>query len=488
MSTGLVVPVYNEATRAAEFVPQLVEWAEAGAIDLLFVDDGSTDGTADLVERLVRGRAGLVRRRHEGKGGAVAAGLRRLRADVLAFADLDLSTPLPDLDNVIELAARSRILAIASRDVLGSVLPTPESPVRESLGRTYNRLLQLLVTPGVLDTQCGAKAARRELWQKILGHCRERGLAWDAEAVAIALALGVPVREVPVRWSHDQRTRVRVVRDGRQMVAAAFRIQRRVAHLTGSRALPSATPRRHADELEAADPRHWWFRSRAALVVTALRRTGVRLDGRLVDVGAGPGSVAALLGWDPRRTLAVEPDAGLCRRAADLALLTARATGAFLPLGDGIADVVTVLDVLEHLDRPSALLAESRRVMGADGLLVVTVPAHPWLWSRADQRIGHRRRYRRPDLVTELRAAGFEPVLLTHVMAWALLPTLVVRKVLGKPASGLTTPPATIDRLALVLTAVERHALGRGHLPVGASLLAVARPRTDEVGPGRLPQ
>jgi hypothetical protein len=92
------------------------------------------------------------------------------------------------------------VLAIGSRDLATSTLLRPESPVREALGRTYNRLLQATITPGVVDTQCGAKVASRAVWEAVLAHTTELGFAWDAEAIAVARALGIEVQEVPIDW------------------------------------------------------------------------------------------------------------------------------------------------------------------------------------------------------------------------------------------------------------------------------------------------
>ncbi|MGI8792088.1 MAG: glycosyltransferase, partial [Acidimicrobiales bacterium] len=214
MSTiGLVVPVFNEAERLEEYAEILVSFVERLGQEarLCFVDDGSTDTTAAALTRWAdHEQVRVVRRPHAGKGAAVVTGIGLLDNDVIAFCDLDLSTPLDDLATVMALAARAPLLAIGSRDVTGSRIDAAESPVRETLGRLYNRLLQATVTPGVVDTQCGAKAARREVWQAILAHTSEPGFAWDAEVVTVAIALRIPVREVPVAWRHDDRSHVNV--------------------------------------------------------------------------------------------------------------------------------------------------------------------------------------------------------------------------------------------------------------------------------------
>jgi dolichyl-phosphate beta-glucosyltransferase len=463
---GLVVPVFNEERRLAEFVPQLLDHVRSlpAGSELVFVDDGSTDATAEIAEQLVAGepRARVLRRPHEGKGAAVAAGLRSCTLPYAAFCDVDLSTPLDQLDLVVEVARRAPVLAIASRDLSTSQLERPESRIREALGRTYNRLLQLTVTPGIVDTQCGAKAARREVWERVLAHTEERGFAWDAEAVAIALALGIPVHEVPVTWRHDERSGINVARDGAAMVRATARIARRARRA-----------RRAAGTDVRVAATHWWFRSKAALVATAIRRTGGG-SGPLVDVGGGDGAVAASIGWDPATivVLDLEHDA-LVDASQSRGLMGARADLRVLPVRSASAAAVLALDALEHVAEPEAVLREIARIARPGGTVVVTVPALQWLWSAHDDRLGHHCRYTTAAVDALVRGAELEPVMLTYVFSWLVVPMYVVRRVLHR--SGLDMGGALTDRVALVLTAVERRLLGRVRVPIGSTVLCVAR-------------
>ena len=486
---GLVVPLYEEEQRLGEYGQELVDFvcAQPSGSELLFVDDGSSDATTDLVEALIRRNRGapvrLLRRPHAGKGATVAAGLQATDAPFRGFCDLDLSTPLPCVERILAAARRAEVLAIGSRDLAASNLVEPEGSVREALGRTYNRLLQATITPGVSDTQCGAKVASGPVWERLLPWCREPGFAWDAELVAVARALGVPVQEVPIDWRHDERSKVRVVRDGVAMVAATpriWRLTRRVAMTTRRRGEAGGVfDADNADLLMGADQDHWWFRSKAALVATAIRRTGGRRGGGwLVDVGAGAGGVTALLGWDPSRVLVVEGSAALATSARRRhGLASVQATVDSLPLPARSADVVCLLDVIEHLEDPGAALRQAVDVLGPDGRLIVNVPAHDWLWSEADTFLGHVRRYTRPALRAELAAAGLEPILLTHVFSWLVPPVWVTRRRSADrgPELGLDRTSPAIDRAAMVLTALERALVGRAGLPFGTSVLCVAQ-------------
>ena len=261
----------------------------------------------------------------------MAAGLRTLDTPLRGFCDLDLSTPLDDLVRIAGAAARSGGLAIGSRDLTASRLVQAEGPVRETLGRAYNRLLQATVTPGVVDTQCGAKVASGAVWDAVLAHCQEEGFAWDAEVVAVAQALGIEVVQVPIDWRHDERSKVNVGRDGMAMVVATPRIWRSMRRAAAARApvedVPVAASAPTSGEVfddrqrgtarraptgptgGSAARRRWW-RPRCDA-----RRRPRPERGWLVDLGGGAGGVTAMLGWPPDRVAVLEGNAALAGQA-----------------------------------------------------------------------------------------------------------------------------------------------------------------------------
>ena len=230
----LVVPLYNESHRFAACAPALADFVAAEpAGRLVFVDDGSNDGTADLVERFIRGRRGecveLVRRPHRGKGAAIEAGLVTAACGVAAFCDVDLSTPLSELLVLIDTARRAPVLAIGSRGTAASKLARRQGRGRRDARSRLRTAIQLAVVPGVADTQCGAKAAGVALWQQILPNCHEDGFAWDVEIIALARHLDIPVQEVGIVWRHQDGSRVKPLRDGTHMLRAIPRIRMNVA-------------------------------------------------------------------------------------------------------------------------------------------------------------------------------------------------------------------------------------------------------------------
>jgi dolichyl-phosphate beta-glucosyltransferase len=489
-SFSLIVPVYNEEERFAERAQELAEFIRGFPMgsELLIVDDGSTDRTAEVVEAFLadapdlRGR--LLRRPHEGKGSTVRAGLKAASAEYAGFCDVDLSTPLDQLELVLEAACAGSMLAIGSRQAAASRLLKRQNPVREWLGKTYNGLVQLTLAPDIADTQCGAKVAPTSLWARILPWSREPQLAWDVEIVAIARRLGIEVREVAVVWSNDDRSRVRLGRDGLAMIAAVPRILRTVRTLRPEPAQGAPAGRggifddRQAAMLSECDTRHWWFRSKGRFVAAAIQRhvPADRRDGYLVDVGAGAGGVTVLLGWPHRRLLAVDGSESLAASAHKRhSVLAAVGAGERLPIRQGSVAIVTLLDVVEHLRQPDQTLRETWRVLRPNGHLVVTVPAHGWLWSGADELLGHVRRYTRPALRRQLAAAGFRPVSMSHIFSWLVVPLLLQRRLAtGEEQLGLDRRSPLLDRVALLLTRLELMVVRHLSLPLGTSIICVA--------------
>lgn len=233
--------------------------------------------------------------------------------------------------------------------------------------------------------------------------------------------------------------------------------------------------------MAAAEQASWWFRGRRRVLDAVVGRLGLAPDSRLCDLGCGTGGNLAMLAGYGQVT-GVERDPAAAQMARDATGLdvregSAEATG----LDSDSFDIVCLLDVLEHLPDEAPALAEITRILRPGGLLLLTVPAFPMLWSGHDVALHHCRRYRRTGLARVLLNAGFELEWLSYYNAALFPPVAAVRvgrRLLGggtaKADLGATTEgPAA--RLLEAVFAAERHVVGRVPLPVGVSLIGVAR-------------
>jgi dolichyl-phosphate beta-glucosyltransferase len=233
-SLTIVLPAYNEAERIGRALDELFGWLlrggaarsagrssdELGPWDVLVVDDGSQDGTAEIVEARPEAQPGpdgaapslkVLRQPHRGKGGAVTAGVLAARGDFIVFADADMATP-PDQIPLLVAALGRHEVALGSRiQPDGSDRRASQPTYRRLLGRTFRLLAGAWVTGDVPDTQCGFKGFHRSSAGEIFGRLRTHGIAFDAEVIFLARRLGYGYEIVPVMWHdiHGSRMRVR---------------------------------------------------------------------------------------------------------------------------------------------------------------------------------------------------------------------------------------------------------------------------------------
>lgn len=224
-------------------------------------------------------------------------------------------------------------------------------------------------------------------------------------------------------------------------------------------------------KLAALEDRHWWYRERRALLDRAVASL---TPGTALDIGAAGGGNTRVLvarGW---QALALEYSSEGAEVAAERALPVLRADATSLPVADETVDLVTALDVLEHLEDDHRAAAEIHRVLRPGGRVVVTVPVDPRLWSAHDVAVGHVRRYRREELLDVLSGAGLR---LDEARSWMVLlrPAVAWRR-RSSSGSDLADTPAPVNAALTAVLRLER-LLPLDRLP-GVSLLVTAhRPR-----------
>lgn len=228
---SLIIPAYNEALRIGPSLDKIADWVQAQPwpVELIIVDDGSRDGTADVVRERLEGRCAYRLLRNEpnaGKALSVKRGLLDGEAPYLLFSDADLSTPIAEANRLLAELEQGADVVIASRQLPGSKLAIHQPWYREIAGRAFGWLNMLVLLPGIPDSQCGFKAFRREAAHRVLVHQQLTGWAFDAELLFIARRLGLRIAQVPVTWINDPNSKVHMLRDGLKMALDLFRIRR----------------------------------------------------------------------------------------------------------------------------------------------------------------------------------------------------------------------------------------------------------------------
>lgn len=239
---------------------------------------------------------------------------------------------------------------------------------------------------------------------------------------------------------------------------------------------PTAYSDDQLDRLEAGS-RGWWYEVRNRIIEDTLRRHAP--FGAIWDVGSGTGAVARYLRDAGREVVAVEPGDGGALVSARGGVTSIQSDLQSLGLPSDSLHVVGMFDVLEHLDDRPAVLAEIRRVLCADGRLILTLPALTMLWSDHDDSGGHHIRYSRRVIRRELREAGFVVERAGYCFLSAVLPLLLIRAIpyrlgLRQPVKEETMLASDGGPIGRVVGAIERRIALRA--PVGTSLVVVARP------------
>ena len=226
---SIVVPAFNEAQRLQETVPQLRTYlADWPSIEIVIVDDGSTDDTAKVASRELAGVAHTVVRLpwNQGKGAALRAGVGAARGQTIVFMDADLAAGLENLPSLLS-GLEDADIAVGSRHLAQSNTHY-DNQVRVVCSRWFGRYVRVVTRIEVSDTQCGFKAFSAGA-AKILFHLAETsGYAMDVELLALARLLGFTVVEVPIAWTDKPGSKVRLIHDPAKMAFDVLRLHGRL--------------------------------------------------------------------------------------------------------------------------------------------------------------------------------------------------------------------------------------------------------------------
>lgn len=209
------MPAFNEERRLPEALPKLASFLdgrERQLVEVVVVDDGSTDGTASVVRNLANrdGRFRLLSNPgNRGKGYAVRHGMLNAKGEWRLMTDADLSTPIEELQKLCEAARdHSAAVVIGSRALNRALVSRRQALLRDFGGRFFNLVMRLLTGLPFADTQCGFKLYRADAAEAVFSRQILDGFSFDVEALFIARKLGYKILEIPVRWANVEGTKV----------------------------------------------------------------------------------------------------------------------------------------------------------------------------------------------------------------------------------------------------------------------------------------
>jgi len=220
-SLSVIIPAYNEAARLGKTVRAVVDYLrqDSPESEVIVVDDGSTDDTAEIARRAFA-EAGNLRtsvisyKSNLGKGRAVRLGLLAARGDVTLFSDADLSTPITEAPKVVEpIVSGQYDVTFGSRALDRALIGVHQSWRREQGGRIFNLVVRLATGMPFWDTQCGFKAFRMSVCRPLVEAATIDRFGFDVELLYLAFRAGLRLKEIPVRWDHNEGSKLSLVGD-----------------------------------------------------------------------------------------------------------------------------------------------------------------------------------------------------------------------------------------------------------------------------------
>lgn len=227
---SIVIPAYNESARLRATLEKVLGYVRSQAWDaeVIVVNDGSRDNTADIVREFMQNNPALrllENPGNRGKGYSVRHGMLNTRGRIVLFSDADLSSPIEEAPKLFEALEEGADIAIGSR-WLRAEMQTQRQPLhRQLFGRIFNLLLRLTLGLQFKDTQCGFKAFKQPAAQAIFPLQKIERWGFDPEILFLARKLGYTVKEVPVRWGHSGGARINPLVDGARMFQEMLHIR-----------------------------------------------------------------------------------------------------------------------------------------------------------------------------------------------------------------------------------------------------------------------
>ena len=225
-SLSVIIPAYNEAARLGNTLRAVVDYLRVNSPDaeVIVVDDGSSDQTAELARQALKDSGSLRTsvisyKSNLGKGRAVRLGLLASRSDVTLFSDADLSTPITEAPKLVDpIISGQYDVTFGSRALNRELIGVHQSWRREQGGRIFNLGVRLATGMPFWDTQCGFKAFRMSVCRPLIEAATIDRFGFDVELLYLAFRAGLNLKEIPVRWDHNEGSKITLFTDSFKMV------------------------------------------------------------------------------------------------------------------------------------------------------------------------------------------------------------------------------------------------------------------------------
>lgn len=491
---SIVIPAFNEARRLPLFLNRVISFCRRTprTYEIIVVDDGSGDDTFQIAGSYKTSfpRLSVLRMKmNRGKGYAVKQGIFHAKGDICLYMDADGSVQPEEIEKNLHYLQKERYdIFIGSRVLQNEEQVLKVKWYRKIPGVAFNFLVRFFLFKEIKDTQCGFKLFKREVARSLFGRSYLRGFGFDIEILYLASRMGYKIKEGPVSWRHVHGSKFNLLSDAVRMFFNILQVKdwHRCASID-----PSARYLGQAeyDSMYEMEERHWWFTSHRDLAVRLVRSLPLT-NPTLLDVGCGTGGKLTAFG---RLGNAVgievsEKAVAFCKGRGLSRLIQASAEQ--LPFLSKTFEVVTCLEVLEHVEDPVAVLQELKRVLKDDGKLILSLPAFKLLWSRHDEALCHFRRYDKNLLLIELEEAGLKVEktgYLFCIPSFVVAPIRIARRFFiwnqakGPVSDTTTLPPWPINGAMRLLCSMELWLSLKLGLPFGTTIYAVAsRPEAAE--------
>ncbi|MFT5207498.1 MAG: dolichyl-phosphate beta-glucosyltransferase [Candidatus Omnitrophota bacterium] len=235
MSLSVIIPVYNEKENLRATLLTTLEYlhSHVDQFELICVDDGSTDGSLDILAEFAKSDPKFQLVRHtnnSGKGEAIRTGIAKAVYLQCLFLDADFSTHIKEWDKFAPAFEAGHKVVTASRHLKDSKITVPQSFIRRTLGSGYRILSRILFGLKISDFNCGFKAYRTDLAKKVYSQTRMDDWTFDVEVFCILKSMGYSVHEIPVTWEHkDKHSNIKPISTAFKTLKSLFTLKRRFA-------------------------------------------------------------------------------------------------------------------------------------------------------------------------------------------------------------------------------------------------------------------